>query len=115
MREELQEETHYRVEAFENGDWQYVGCTKCLWNANKKARYYRNQHDAMTRVVRVRIVYKSEVFERVVERLHTTDHNADDHKRAEDLRELLTSIVALDAIPMDWSVAVPLGAREEER
>lgn len=111
---ELKEETHYRVEAFENGDWQYVGCTRCLWNADKKARYYRNQHDAMTRVVRVSIVYKSEVFERVVARLHTTDHNADDHKRVNDLRELLTSIVALDAIPMDWGDVTPLGRADAQ-
>lgn len=112
---ELNEETHYRVEAFVDGDWQYVGCTQCLWNANKKARYYRNQHDAMTRVVRVSVVYKPEVYERVVARIHTTAHNADDHKRANDLRELLTSIVALDAIPMDWGVVTPLGVREGER
>lgn len=89
---ELKEETHYRVEVFEDGDWQYVGCTGCLWNANKKARYYRNQHDVMTRVVRVSVVYKSEVSERVVARIHTTDHRGDDHARACDLRVLLNAV-----------------------
>lgn len=88
---ELKEETHYRVEAFEDGDWRYVGCTGCLWNANKKARYYRNQHDVMTRVVRVHYTYEPNV-ERVVTRIHTTDHRGDDRARACDLRVLLNAV-----------------------
>ena len=104
----MRDEVYYRIEALRgDGDWDVVATSMCPGNAAKKARHWRNKHGVTTRFVSVTTSYEP-IVETEVQRIYTSDHNGDDHKKAADLKHLLAVISQPDVMSIDtFDMTVP--------